>query len=81
MAGLDRFPGPHHWSEQQYVDADPRRPVSGVNTGPGHPGGAGHGHQGGAGQSKKSLISDQSEEITGDKETDKYAGLGIGKIY
>ena len=70
MAGLDRFPGPHHWSEQQYVDADPRRPVSGVNTG----------HQGGAGQSKKSLISGQSEEITGDKETDKYAGLGIGTV-
>ena len=62
MAGLDRFTsGPdHYWSDQKYVEGDPRRPVSislEADTG------------------KRKL--GESEEA-GEKETDKYAGIGIG---
>ena len=69
MAGLDRFPagsGPGHgWTDQKYVEGDPRRPVNiSLDSVPG----------------KKKLAGDPkvAETGDGDKETDKYAGLGIG---
>ena len=67
MAGLDRFTsGPdHYWSDQKYVEGDPRRPVN-ISLE--------------AGQSDlgKRKLGEREEAEVGEKETDKYAGIGIG---
>ena len=67
MAGLDRFTsGPdHYWSDQKYVEGDPRRPVN-ISLE--------------AGQSDlgKRKLGEREEPEVGEKETDKYAGIGIG---
>ena len=62
MAGLDRFTsGPdHYWSDQKYVEGDPRRPVN-ISL---------------EADLGKRKLGEEAE--AGEKETDKYAGIGIG---
>ena len=67
MAGLEGFPsvsGGQYWNDQKFVEGDPRRPVN-INLSKDQNLG-------------KKKLSDHIGDDLGDKETDKYAGLGIG---
>ena len=61
MAGLDRFPGPQHWSHNS-----------------GGQGGQEPGQRRAYGD--KTQLGEASTSEDKDKETDKYAGLGIGEL-
>ena len=67
MAGLDRFTSSsdHYWSDQKYAEADPRRPVNISLT---------------VDPAKRKLEERMEREKAeaGEKDTDKYAGIGIG---